>query len=253
MKAAFVLMQKELRVYFRTFYTELTYVILFPVLLVGTMGLGLSGNEIDATGYGKVAYVLYIAPGIVLMSVVTTAFFNTGFIMLFEKEYSDAFDGVITCPIGSKEIVFGKILGGGLKSTLNGMIIIVIIFLLLGIMPPWTIWLTPFVMFLSALVFSAMGLALGVILRKGYQLGTIGNLVIFPPTFLGGIFFDVNTLPEGLSAISKASPVTMMIEASKKLMLFGDLDIALDCVVIFLTFLGFYLLAYKVFDREVFS
>ncbi len=252
MNPAHVLLQKELKVYFKTFYTEFTYVILFPILLVGTMGLGLSGNTIEVAQYGSYEYIVYIMPGITMMSVLTTAFFNTGFIMLFEKEYADSFEGLVTCPISSGQIVFGKILSGTIKSVLNGIIIIIILVLLTGFsIAPLAILMLPLLL-VSALVFSAMGLAMGVVLRKGYQLGTLGNLVILPPTFMGGIFFDVNTLPSGLAAISRASPVTMMVEASKKVMLYGEANIFYELAVISVTFLLFYYIALYMFEKVIF-
>jgi ABC-type polysaccharide/polyol phosphate export permease len=244
---AFRVVEKELYVYFKTYYTELTYVILFPFLLVWTMGYGI-GDDVDING---IPYMHFIAPGIIIMSVVTTAFFNTGFIMLFEKEYQGSFEGVITCPISTKEIVFGKILSGTIKSVLNGMIIILILLILMGYTPPWYILLSPIILFVSGLFFGAVGIMLGVVLKRGYQLGTIGNIVVFLPTFLGGIFFDVDMFPSGVATAVKLSPVTMMIDGLRKLMVFGDANIAVELIVCILASILLYLLATMVFEREV--
>jgi len=246
------LVEKELYVYFKTYYTELTYVILFPFLLVWTMGVGIGRSE-DPVTIGGYDYIEFIAPGIILMSVVTTAFFNTGFIMLFEKEYQGSFDGVITCPISAGEVVMGKILAGTIKSVINGMIIILIILLVMDYTPPWTILLSPLILFVSALFFAAIGLMLGVVLKRGYHLGTIGNIVVLPPTFLGGIFFEVDNLPDGVADAIRLSPVTMMIDGTRKLFLFGDANIGIELVVIFVTSMLLYLLATKIFEREVIS
>jgi ABC-2 type transport system permease protein len=248
------LVEKELYVYFKTYYTELTYVILFPFLLVWTMGVGIGRSDYQVTvGQQAYDYIKFIAPGIILMSVVTTAFFNTGFIMLFEKEYQGSFDGVITCPISAGEVVMGKILAGTIKSVINGMIIILIILLVMGYTPPWTILLSPLILFVAALFFAAIGLMLGVVLKRGYHLGTIGNIVVLPPTFLGGIFFNVDEFPAGIASAVGLSPVTMMIDGMRKLFLFGDVNIGLELVVIFITSMLLYLLATKIFEREVIS
>lgn len=247
MNPALRLVEKELYVYFKTYYTELTYVILFPFLLVWTMAYGI-GSDVKIN---DTPYMYFIEPGIIIMSVVTTAFFNTGFIMLFEKEYQGSFEGVITCPISVGEIVFGKILSGTIKSVLNGMIIVLILLIVMGYTPPWSILLSPLILFVSGLFFSAIGIMLGVILKRGYQLGTIGNIVVFPPTFLGGIFFDVSILPSEVYTAVKLSPVTMMIDGMRKLMVFGDVNIGVELIVCLLSSLLLYLLAIKVFEREV--
>jgi ABC-type polysaccharide/polyol phosphate export permease len=239
--------EKEMYVYFKTYYTELTYVILFPFLLVWTMGYGI-GDEVSVN---NVPYMHFIAPGIIIMSVVTTAFFNTGFIMLFEKEYQGSFEGVITCPISTKEIVFAKILSGTIKSVLNGMIIVLILMIVMGYNPPWSIVLSPLILFACGFFFSAVGIMLGVVLKRGYQLGTIGNIVVFPPTFLGGIFFDINQFPHGLAAAVKLSPVTMMIEGLRKLMVYGDANIAVEMIVCIVSSILLFFMAVKIFERQV--
>lgn len=251
MNPALRLVEKEMYVYFKTYYTELTYVILFPFLLVWTMGVGIGKDYNIEIGGELIRYMHFIAPGIIIMSVVTTAFFNTGFIMLFEKEYQGSFEGVITCPISAGEVVFGKILSGTIKSVLNGMIIIVILLIIMDYSPPWQLVLSPLILFVAGLFFSAVGIMLGVVLKRGYQLGTIGNLVVFPPTFIGGIFFDVDKLPSGVATAVKLSPVTMMIDGLRKLMVFGDANIAIELIVCLLASMFLYLLATKVFERQV--
>jgi ABC-2 type transport system permease protein len=106
-------------------------------------------------------------------------------------------------------------------------------------------------LFACGLFFAAIGIMLGVILKRGYQLGTLGNLIVFPLTFLGGIFFNVDILPMEVAAAVKLSPVTMMIDGLRKLMVFGDANIAVELVVCLVTSLLLYLLAIKVFEREV--
>jgi ABC-type polysaccharide/polyol phosphate export permease len=244
---AFRIVEKELYVYFKTYYTELTYVILFPFFLVWTMGYGI-GDEVDI---GGIPYMHFIAPGIITLSVVTTAFFNTGFIMLFEKEYQGSFEGVITCPVSTKEIVLGKLLSGTIKSVLNGLIIILILIIVMGYTPPWQILLSPLILFVTGFFFSAVGIMLGVILKKGYQLGTIGNIVVFPLTFMGGIFFDINMFPQGVFQAVRLSPVTMMIDGLRKLMVFGDTNIVVELVVCTFACILLFLLAAKVFEKEV--
>jgi len=247
MNNAFRVVEKELYIYFKTYYTEIAFVLMFPIFLIGSMELGIG----DKVSIGDISYIEFISPGILMMAAITTAFFNTGFIMLFEKEYSESFQGLITCPISSNEIALGKILSGTIKSTINGLIIVVIVVLMVGYTPPWTIILAAPIIFISSLVFSAMGLMLGVVLKKGYQLGTLGNLVILPLTFVGGMFFDVGTLPSNIAVVAKASFVTWMIDALRDVMIYGNTDVGLECLGILIVFVIFFFASVKVFDRTV--
>lgn len=241
------LVEKELYVYFKTYYTDATEVILFPLLLVWTIGLGL-GKEVVIQ---SIPYIRFIAPGIILMSVIATAFFHTGFIMLFEKEYQGSFEGVITCPISIMQLTLGKILSGSIKSMINGIIIIIVLSVAIGYMPPWPVLLSPLILFAAGVFFSAVGIMFGVVLKRGYHLGTIGNIVILPPTFIGGIFYDINELPPDIAFIAKLSPVTMMISGLRKLMVYGDANIAMELVVCFSCSILLFLLATKIVEKEV--
>ncbi len=131
------------------------------------------------------------------------------------------------------------------------MIIVIILLIVMGYTPPWTIILSPLILFVCGLFFSAIGIMLGVFLKRGYQLGTIGNIVVFPPTFLGGIFFDVNMFPSELANAVKLSPVTMMIDGLRKLMVYGDGNIAVEMIVCLFSSFLLFLLAIKIFERQV--
>jgi len=245
---AFRLFQKEMYVHGKTIYTEIAYVILFPILLLWTMRLGL-GDKVIIDG---VEYINFIMPGIVVMSVVTTAFFNTGFVMLFEKEYSGSFQGLVVTPISPQEIVFGKVLAGTFKALINGVLITLVLVLAIDYRPPPQALLLFPVLFLAAFFFAAMGIIFGVVLQKGYQLGTIGNLIIVPLTFMGGMFFDAGAL-EGLAQTAvQLSPVTHMIADSREVMIHGGVDILPGMVITLVLCLITYTGAVVVFKRAVY-
>ena len=224
---AFRVLQKEMYVHGKTIYTEIAYVILFPILLLWTMRLGL-GERISIDG---VDYIHFIMPGIIVMSVVTTAFFNTGFVMLFEKEYAGSFQGLVVTPISPGEIVFGKVLAGTFKALINGVLITLVLIVAIDYRPPPSALLLFPVLFLASFFFAALGIIFGVVLQKGYQLGTIGNLIIVPLTFMGGMFFDAGALEGSARTAVQMSPVTHMISDSREVMIHGGVDILPGMVI----------------------
>jgi ABC-2 type transport system permease protein len=246
---AFRVFTKEMYVHGRTIYTELAYVILFPIMLLGTMRLGL-GNKVSILG---VEYVEFIMPGIIVMSVITTAFFNTGFVMLFEKEYAGSFQGLVITPIAPREIVFGKVLSGAVKSLINGVLITLVLVVAVDYRPPASIVLLPVILFVAAFFFSALGIMFGVVLKKGYQLGTIGNLIIVPLTFMGGMFFDVGELGGAARWGVEASPVTHMITDCREVMVWGGWDIAFGLAFNLLLCAVAFWGAVKIFERAVYK
>ncbi len=243
------IVRKELHVYARTYYTEVTYVILFPTLLVLSLRWGIGEGKVTVAG---MEYLRFIAPGVLLLAAVTTAFFNVGFIMIFEKEYSGAFQGILTCPVTVTDVVLGKVVSGATKATINGLAVTLLLAVVVGFPLQATTLLVIPLLFVTSLLFSAGGLAMGVVLRKGYQLGSIGNLVILPATFAGGMFFDYHTqLPSSLIPIVALSPVTMAIDGLRSTMIGGSGDIVLQMVGITIAFLLMFLLARWTYDATL--
>ncbi len=245
---AFRVFQKEMFVHGKTIYTEIAYVILFPIMLLGTMRLSL-GDKVSILG---VEYVEFIVPGIIVMSVITTAFFNTGFVMLFEKEYAGSFQGLVITPISPGEIVFGKVLSGTVKALVNGLLITLVLVVALDYRPPGSIVMLPVLLFVTAFLFSALGIMFGVVIKKGYQLGTIGNLLIVPLTFLGGMFFDVGELTGATRLAVELSPVTRVITDCREVMVWGGWDVLPGLAFNIILCAAAYLAAVRIFERAVY-
>ncbi len=240
------IVEKEMYVYFKYFHSEVSFAVLFPVFMIWTMGIGLGDAEIDWLPEG-IRYVAFIMPGLIMMTVISTGFFNTGFVIMFEKEYSDAFDGLIQTPVTTEEIALAKIVAGTLKSLINGLISMVVIlaFVDLTLTASWI--LLPLLFAACGFFFSCIGLAMGTWLKRGYQLGTLGNLLIFPMTFFGGLFFAVSELPENLQVIVNANPVTWMITAMREIVLYGSWDVGWEMLGIMLICVLLYLGAWRLF------
>lgn len=246
LRSIITIIEKEMYIFFKHFYDEVAMAILFPILMIWTMGLGLKDVEI-----GDTAYIDFIAPGIVIMIVISTGLFNTGFVMMFEKEWSGSFEGVITCPVSTSEVATAKIISGAIKGLINGFIVMFILFLVMDFNYTYVLILSPIFLFFAGLIFSAVGLMLGVTFKRGFQLGTVGNLIVFPLTFFGGMFFDIKDLPTNYQSVVELSPVTMMISGFRKLMIFNEINILRELVVCGVVFIIIYFISLWVFEKKV--
>ncbi len=242
------IMEKELFVYFKYFHSEVSYAVLLPVFMIWTMDVGIGSTNIPGI---TVNYATFIMPGLIMMTVISTGFFNTGFVIMFEKEYSDAFDGLIQTPVTTSEIAFAKILSGTVKSLVNGVIslAVVLLFLDVSIGLSWVLLLPIFLA--CGFFFSCIGLAMGTWLKRGYQLGTLGNLIIFPMTFFGGLFFSVSQLSAGLQGVVNANPVTWMITSLREVVVYGGWDVGWELLGTVVACLPLYVLSWWLFRRLV--
>ncbi len=239
LRTILAIIEKEMFVFFKYFHSEVSFAVLFPLFMIWTMDVGIGDTEIP--GLEGTNYALFIMPGLIMMTVISTGFFNTGFVIMFEKEYSDAFDGLIQTPVTPGEVALAKVLSGTIKSVINGgfSLAVVLVFLDAAYDLSWLLLVPIFAA--CGFFFSCIGLILGTWLKRGYQLGTIGNLIIFPMTFLGGLFFAVSQLPSDLQVAVNANPVTWMITALREVTVYGGWDVGLEmlgtlaiCVPLFL-------------------
>ena len=72
---------------------------------------------------------------------------------------------------------------------------------------------TIFIIFIVSWSFSSLGLFIGQMSDSWDQLALIQNFVLTPLSFLGGIFYSVQMLPEWGLAISKINPVFYTINS----------------------------------------
>ena len=248
--AIWAIVEKEMFVYFKYFHSEVSFAVLFPVFMIWTMDIGIGDTTIDWLPAG-VSYTTFIMPGLIMMTVVSTGFFNTGFVMMFEKEYSDAFDGLVQTPVTTSEIAFAKIVSGTIKSLINGFasLVVVLIFIDMTFSISWLLLVPIFVA--CGFFFSCIGLALGTWLKRGYQLGTIGNLIIFPMTFFGGLFFSVSEISGSLQGIVNSNPVTWMITALREITVYGGSDVGWEMLGTLAICVPLYLGSWWLFRRLV--
>ena len=70
-------------------------------------------------------------------------------------------------------------------------------------------------MFFVALVFSSVGLMMGLWAETFDHLETFSSFVLTPLTFLGGVFYSINMLPDVLKTLSTFNPLLFMINGMR--------------------------------------
>ena len=173
--------------------TTLLYIFVFGVALEDRI------SEIDG-----VSYKMYILPGLLMMNVITNAVANTASSMLQMKLLQTLPELLIT-PLSSLELSLSFIIGGTIRGFVNGILILFICMMAgMKIQDPIS---TIFIIFIVSWSFSSLGLFIGQMSDSWDQLALIQNFVLTPLSFLGGIFYSVQMLPEWGLAVSKINPV----------------------------------------------
>jgi ABC-2 type transport system permease protein len=163
------------------------------------------GSIYQRAGEGN--YIEFLAPGIILMSVLMTGMFS-GVDIIWDKQFGFLKETLVA-PVSRFEIVLGKTLGGATVAVIQG-IIVFLLTLVMGFRLQTMADIFPaFVfVFLVALLFTSLGTAIASILEdmQGFQL--IMNFLVMPTVFLSGAFFPLKGLPRAIEFLTKINPLT---------------------------------------------
>ncbi len=156
-------------------------------------------------------YMAYIAPGLIMMSVITNSYGNV-VSSFFGAKFGRHIEEMLVSPMSNSAIIIGHVAGGVLRGLLVGALVtaIALFFTRLEVQNPF---ITISVVLLSSIVFSLMGFINAVYAKKFDDISIIPTFVLTPLTYLGGVFYSISLLPEFWQAASKANPILYMVNA----------------------------------------
>ncbi len=207
METIYILWLRQVIKYFRS-KSRIIGSLAQPLLFLVAFGFGF-GSIYEKAGEGN--YIQFLAPGIILMSVLTTAMFS-GIDIIWDRQFGFLKETLVA-PVSRLQIILGKTLGGATVALIQG-IIVLLLTLIVGFKPQSFTSLFPAFIFtfLVAVLFSSLGTAIASVLEdmQGFQL--IMNFLIMPIIFLSGAFFPLSNLPKTIDFISKINPLTYGVD-----------------------------------------
>ena len=185
-----------------------------------------------------VPYTLFILPGLIMMNTLTNATANTSSSMLQMKLLQQLPD-LITAPLSGLEISLAYIIGGTVRGMVNGILVLFLGMILIG-MPVKDPLGTIVFIFLVSWAFSSMGLLLGQLSESWDQLAMMQNFFLTPLSFLGGIFFSIKMLPDWAQTLSYINPIYYMINGIRYTILgVSDSNVLVSYVMAIILTFGF--------------
>ena len=156
-----------------------------------------------------VPYTLFILPGLLMMNTLMNATSNTSSSMLQMKLLQQLPD-ILTAPLSAMEISLAYIIGGTVRGTVNGILVMLLGVILIDMPVNQPLATIGFIVMVSW-AFASMGLVLGQLSDSWDQLAMMQNFFLTPLSFLGGIFYSVNMLPDWAQTLSFFNPIYYMI------------------------------------------
>ncbi len=218
--------------------TMVLYFIIFGQVIgarIGTMG-----------GFD---YMQYVVPGLVMMSVITNSYANVAS-SFFGNKFQRCIEELLVAPVSNHIVLLGYIGGGVARGLLVGLVV-TLLSLFFTHLEVQSIGVTLIAAVLTSVLFSLGGLLNGMFANKFDDISIVPTFVLTPLTYLGGVFYSIEVLPEFWQKVSLINPVLYMVNAFR----FGILghsdgiSILTSLGMICVFTLVLYTLAYRLLDR----
>jgi len=181
-----------------------------------------------------VPYGHFIVPGLIMMALLMNSLMAASSGMYFPR-FIGTINDFLSSPMSYLEITLGFALSAAVRALAIGATIYAVaaLFEHVSVAHPF---FALFFAFLTALVFSLLGILLGIWAKDFEQLSIVPTLFITPLSFLGGIFYSVHMLPAAWQKITFANPIFYLIDGLRW-GFFGTSDVSPWISIIILLFL----------------
>ncbi len=188
-----------------------TQTLLAPLVTAGLFllifNIAIGPGRPDVMG---VPFLTFLAPGLMMMTVIQNAFANTSSSMVIAKVQGNIVDTLMP-PLSPLEILLGYLAGGIARGVFIAFAVGIALALVLGLTPHHPLVALTFVV-LGGAFMGALGLFAGIFANKFDQMAAITNFIVTPLAFLSGTFYSVDALPTVLNRLSHVNPVFYLID-----------------------------------------
>ena len=195
-------------------------------------------------------YMQYIAPGLIMMAVITNSYGNV-VSSFFGAKFARHIEEMMVSPMSNATIILGHVAGGVIRGLLVGAMVTVVAlgFTHLEVQHPL---ITISMVLLSSIVFSLAGFINAVFARKFDDISIIPTFVLTPLTYLGGVFYSISLLPEIWQKASLLNPILYMVNAFRYGILgTSDIDIRHAYLIVVLFVIGLFSVSMILMNRGI--
>lgn len=223
-----------------------------PPAITMTLYFIIFGNLIGRRigSMGGFDYMQYIAPGLIMMSVITNSYGNV-VSSFFGAKFARHIEEMLVSPMSNATVIMGHVAGGVFRGLLVGVLvtIVALFFTKLEVQHPL---ITLSIVILSSTVFALAGFINAVFARKFDDISIVPTFVLTPLTYLGGVFYSISLLPEFWQKVSLANPIIYMVNAFRYGILgVSDINITYAYLIVGLFVVGLFSVSLALLNRGV--
>lgn len=198
--------------------TMILYFVIFGKLIGSRIG--------DMGGF---SYIEFVAPGLIMMAVITNAYANVSS-SFFSAKFQRSVEELLVSPTPNYIILLGYVMGGVARGVAVGLIVTIMSLFFTDLhVHHW--FTTLFIVFMTSVLFSLAGFINAIYANTFDDVSIIPTFVLTPLTYFGGVFYSINLLPDFWQQISVLNPILHMVNAFRYGMLgITDLNIGMALV-----------------------
>ena len=228
MGVIYVLWLREVKRYLRS-RAQIVASLGQPLLYLLVLGFGLGPVFAQA---GRGSYLQFVAPGVVGMGILFTSIFS-GIGLLWDRQFGFLKETLVA-PVPRLQIMVGRTLGGATIALVQGALVLTVC-MIAGFRPHSLVALPLAFLYMAliAIVFAALGTAIGSGLRdmQGFQF--IMNFLVMPIFFLSGALYPLTNLPTALAAATRIDPLSYGIDGLRGALIgFAEIGLPTDALVL---------------------
>jgi len=156
-------------------------------------------------------YMDYIVPGLIMMAVITNSYANV-VSSFYGSKFQHNIEELLVSPVPNYIILLGYIAGGVSRGIIVGLVVTLVAWFFSDL-HFFNILVIISTVILTAILFSLAGLINGVYAKSFDDISIVPTFVLTPLTYLGGIFYSIDMLPEFWQSASLINPILYMVNA----------------------------------------
>jgi ABC-2 type transport system permease protein len=178
--------------------TMALYFVIFGALIGSRIG--------DMGGF---TYMQFVAPGLIMMSVLTNSYSNV-VSSFYSAKFQRSVEEILVSPTPNYVILLGYCLGGVARGLAVGFLVTLLALIFTDLhMHSWGITIS--IVVLTSMLFSLAGFINAVYANSFDDISIVPTFILTPLTYLGGVFYSISLLPEFWQGVSMLNPILYMV------------------------------------------
>jgi len=203
----YTLLTKEIRRFLKVPLQAIFAPMMTTLLFLAVFTLAFGGG---ARYSGDIPFSSFLAPGLIMMSVIQNSFANTSSSLVISKVQGNIVD-VLMPPLSALELTLAFALSGLARGVVVAISVATAMYFFIDLsVYSWGAVL--FFLVGAGLMLSMLGIIGGIVSDKFDHMAAITNFVIMPLSFLSGTFYSVERLSGVWYEISHMNPFFYMID-----------------------------------------